>query len=160
MQTPPGWHSTISWSITPTEVPRCKDLPVMSLIRNEECGAQIISKITVLLMMRINCFFLLLTPWCHSLGHAQRQPLGCYNRWQGSFSHHNWPSMGKGKTELPKASGEMLKTTKGSAHSYNIWLFTHRISIHPVNRRRVINGSWILMETYRHSLILVEINWD
>ena len=90
----------------------CKDLSIMSLIRNEERGAQIMSEITVLLMMRINGFFLVLTPWCHSLGHAQRQPLGCYNRWQGSFSHHNWPSMGKGKTELPKASGEMLKTTK------------------------------------------------
>ncbi len=40
----------------------CKDLMVVSLLINEECGAQIMSKITVLLMMRINGFFLLLTP--------------------------------------------------------------------------------------------------
>ncbi len=56
------------------------------------------------------------TPPNKEKDHAQRGPLGYYNRWQDSFSHQNCPSMGKGKTGLPKAPGEMLKTTKGSAH--------------------------------------------
>ncbi len=47
--------------------------------------------------------------------HAQKQPEGLYNRWHDSFPSQNCPSMGKRKTILPKASGEMLNH-KGSAH--------------------------------------------
>ena len=53
--------------------------------------------------------------WCKDL------MVVIYNRWQDSFSHQNCPSMGKGKTVLPKAPGEMLKTTEGSAQ-VAIWL--------------------------------------
>ena len=40
-----------------------------------------------------------------------------------NYSHQDCPSMGKGKTGLPKALGEMLKTTKGSAQGVQFHIF-------------------------------------
>ena len=123
----------------------CKDLIIVSLILNEECGTQIMSKFTDLLMMRINVFFLLLNiaylpneriPW---------GPLGDTADGRTVFPPKIDLVWEKEKLYCQKHQEKCWETTKGSAHrppwgtnqTYRLKLHSFYVGLYYINIQEV-----------------------